>query len=63
MFTNDRLFMTFSCFCTKNDLVWLSITYACLIGLLILMSFDLPTVPEMLSDLSYKPFDFHILMQ
>ena len=62
MFTIDPLVMTFSFFYTKNDLLWLNITYAGLIGLLILMLFDVPTVPEMLSDLLDKPFHFHILM-
>ena len=62
MFTIDPLFMTFSFFCTKNDLLWLKITYAGLIGLLIFMPFALPTVPEMLSNWLDKPFDFHVLI-
>ena len=34
--------------------------YAGLIGLLIFMSFAVPTVPERLNDWLDKPFDFHI---
>ena len=45
--------MTFSFFCIKNDSLWLNITYAGLIGLLIFMSFAVPTIPERL-------YDFHI---
>ena len=62
MFTIDPLFMTFSFLYTKNDLLWLNITYAGLIGLLILMSFDVLTVPKMLSNLLDEAFHFHILM-
>ena len=36
------------------------ITYAGLIGLLMFMSFAVPTVPERSNDWLDKPFDFHI---
>ena len=52
--------MIFSFFCPKNDSLLLNIAYAVLIGLLIFMSFAVPTVPEKLNDWLDKPFDFHI---
>ena len=52
--------MIFSLFCSKNDSLLLNITYAGLIGLLIFISFAVPTVPERLIDWLDKPFDFHI---
>ena len=51
MFTIDPLFMTLSFLVQKT----LNVTYAGLIGLLIFISFALPTVPEMLSEWLDKP--------
>ena len=54
--------MIFSFFCSKNDSFWLNITYADLIGLLIFMSFAVPTEPERFNYWLDKPFDFHIII-
>ena len=50
MFTIDPLFMKFSFLVQKTDLLWLHITYAALIGLLIFMLFAPPTLPEKPND-------------